>query len=261
MTFQEIKMSALQSSTDLQRKVKNIALGSIGLHVIGFLGEILQSLESFATRYPEIFENPTFLSMLIESAIGLIASILLYEGAKTRNKYMLIPFMIIIVVLQFFMVITLFFFGMLCLSGDPIIYFAIAMMVVLITFAGWMLRTTKTLYDDIRKNGTLVSDQSTSVNQTSSTLTHEHHAYNQVFQPTVVASNCGEVDLEGNLQVNIPSFENVNEDNPDASTEQPPAYNETSTAANNDAQEFPPSYDEAMKMRKQRVDINEEAQA
>ena len=263
-------MSEHQISTDLQRKVKNIAIGSIVLHVIGFLGEILQSLEAFASRYSEIFHSTTFLSMLIETAIGLMASSLLYYGARKRNKYLLIPFMIIMVGLQFFLVITLFFFGMLCLQGDPIIYFAMAMLVVLITFVCWMLRTTKALYDEIRKNENLVS-----VSETLFPNPTHDHGYNQVSQPFQSFNHSnpvglpesngsirinGAVDLEANgtnLQVNlpVPSLNNLNED---ARTEPPPPYNETANpTTNNDGQELPPSYDQAMEMKKERVYINE----
>ena len=259
-------MSDQQSSTVLQRKVKNIAIGCIVLHVIGFLGEILQSLESYASINSEIFHSTTFLCMLIETAIGLMASILLYYGARRRNKYLLIPFMIIMIGLQFFLVITLFFFGMLCLQGDPIIYFAMAMLVVLITFVCWMLRTTKALYDEIRKNENLVA-----VSETLFPNPTHDHGYNQVSQPFqsfnhsnpvgLPGSNSGEVDLEANgtnLQVNlpVPSLNNLNED---ARTEPPPPYNETSAnpTTNNDGQELPPSYDQAMEMKKERVYINE----
>ena len=277
-------MSNLQGSTDLQRKVKKIAIGSTCLHLFGFGSQILE--QSVRHNNSEISEYPTVLSMLIESTIGVIASILLYFGAKTRNKWLLIPFMINMVLLQCFLVITLFCIGMIILSGHPIALYTmvIVIMVILINFVCWMLRNTKMLYDDIRKNGTLVavSDlQPTSVNPEDTFEHHNHvisminttrarrgedeHHHNHVLSMAEIRSRGGEdIETNGtNLQVNLPgpSLDNLNQDvdNPDARTELPPAYNETSanSSTNNDGPEFPPSYDEAMAMKKESININD----
>ena len=131
----------------LQKKVQNIALGCMALHVIGFTGEIIQALSTGhgsirmingSERDSKIFEQRAVLSIITESMVGLITSILLYCGAKRKNKYMLVPFMLVMVLLQAFLVITLFLFATLCISGecingDPLIYFYLALLFILIS--------------------------------------------------------------------------------------------------------------------------------
>ena len=89
-------------------------------------------------RDSKIFEQRAVLSIITESMVGLITSILLYCGARRKNKYMLVPFMLVMVLLQAFLVITLFLFATLCISGecingDPLIYFYLALLFILIS--------------------------------------------------------------------------------------------------------------------------------
>ena len=85
---------------DLQKKVQIIAIICIALHVIGFVGEVIQYLTSGysgSSRYKELLESRTIISIISELLVGLATSILLYVGAKKKKKYLLIPFLLIIV--------------------------------------------------------------------------------------------------------------------------------------------------------------------
>ena len=251
----------------LQKKVQNIAVGMIVIHVLGVVGEIMQystSKYNHKPNYAEFLGGRTAISIIMESLIGIIACVMLFFGAKKKNRYLLIPFMLIMVVLQVFLVITLFILGMLCLHGDPVIYVAMGLIMILISLTCWMLRTTKALYDELRIN-TGLGPNTTSRQCTTYPIqpyTQESHSH-AVALPT---SNCDSVDLEANgdghyQYLTIPPLNNSNQvvENPTAQFEPPPAYDETPTASNPlGVTELPPSYDEAMTMKKKQVNISDE---
>ena len=72
-----------------------------------------------------------------------------YPVNKLKNKFLLIPFMLIMVLLQVFLSITLFILGMACLSGDPVIFISMVLITILISVTCWILRTVKLFYDEI----------------------------------------------------------------------------------------------------------------
>jgi len=249
----------------LQKKVQNIAVGMIVIHVLGVVGEIMQYSQSKYNQkpnYAEFLGGRTAISIIMESLIGIVACVMLFFGAKKKNRYLLIPFMLIMVVLQVFLVVSMFILGMLCLHGDPVVYVAMGFIMILISLTCWMLRTTKALYDEIRTNAGLVpattSRQCTTDNVQSCTqIAH---------QDSLAALNYDSVDLEAYVDghyLHIPAFNPSSQaiENPAAQfdTSAPPAYDETPAVSNSVAvSELPPTYDEAMIMKKKQVNIDDE---
>lgn len=251
----------------LQKKVQNIALGCMALHVIGFTGEIIQALSTghgsirinASERDSKIFEQRAVLSIITESMVGLITSILLYCGARRKNKYMLVPFMLVMVLLQAFLVITLFLFATLCISGecingDPLIYFYLALLFILISITCWLLRTTKSLFDELRKDDAVGSHADT--HDETDDLETQNHA-RQSSSVAISESNRSHLAIEANysnLIVSLPitSGHNSNEESrqSDFREEPPPNYNAAMTMTNTsfECTELPPPpYEDVMK--------------
>ena len=245
----------------LQNRVQKIALGCILLHVIGFSGEVIQvstSKNNEPQKDQERFERRAILSIISESMVGLLTSILLYCGAKRQNKYMLVPFMLIMVLLQAFLVITIFLFITLCLtgecsSGDPLIYFYLALLFILISITCWLLRTTKSLFDELRKDDDIGSPAE------PQDVPNALEPQNMVRQPTWVAipgANSAQIDLESNdssLRANLP-IPNVNNSNQEVDhsetiDEPPPDYNLATAITNSMFRsiEPPPLYEDVIK--------------
>ena len=246
----------------LQKKVQNIALGCIVLHVIGFTGEIIQASSTkyyMSERDSKIFEQRAVLSIITESMVGLITSILLYCGARRKNKYMLVPFMLVMVLLQAFLVITLFLFATLCISGecingDPLIYFYLALLFILISITCWLLRTTKSLFDELRKDDAVESPADT--HDESGDLEPQNHARqpSNVARPDINRSHLAIEPNNSNLHVSLPitSGHNLNEElrRSDIREEPPPNYNVAMTMTNStfECTELPPPpYEDVMK--------------
>ena len=243
----------------LQRQVQNIALGCTCLHLIGLVGEVIQlstsrnylrGTQHGHYSFHDTFTRKTIISVIMESFLGLITCILLYVGARKKNKWLLVPFMIVMVLMQGCLVITLFMFGMLCLTGEPIIFLGMALIMFLLSLTAWMLKTTRDFYFDIGKceRRSPCSDNP------------EVQPYTEVNYPhqTVATSNTS--DAEGNfgeqqvqphdLQVAMPAPMAAR----NGPNEPPPAYTETSSPPNT-ALELPPSYDEAVAMEKRNIAI------
>ena len=266
-------MSETQECCNLQRKVQSIAIGCIGIHIMGFFGEIVQIMSSqkYTTEeYGEVFHRRTIISMMMESLLGLISCGLLLIGAKKKNKFLLIPFMLIMVLLQVFLSITLFILGMACLSGDPVIFMSMVLITILISMTCWILRTVKLFYDEIRKEERETTTRTINRSDRQSENENIPQAYTEVSQPNVVAligvappGNPESIFMSN--QVNgtgwqFPTLTNVNEeiDSIPSAPEPPPAYTESSNIpSTSDGPEAPPSYDEAMSMKKRQVNLDD----
>ena len=260
-----------QDCCNLQRKVQSIAIGCIGIHIMGFFGEIVQIMSSqYQSEYGDVFQRRTIISMMMESLLGLISCGLLLIGAKKKNKFLLIPFMLIMVLLQVFLSITLFILGMACLSGDPVIFISMVLITILILITCWILRTVKLFYDEIRKEET--GTQTRTVNRSDRQSENENYpqAYTEVSQPNAVAlvgvaSPGNPESIFTSNQVNgagwqFPTLTNVNEeiDIIPSAPEPPPAYTESpNIPSTRDGPEAPPSYDEAMSMKKRQVNLDD----
>ena len=264
-----------QVNIKLQTKVKNIALGCITLHVIGLAAEIIQLL---LTSNRHVIKNPmlqprTIISITMESLLGLLTCILLYVGAKKKNKFLLIPFMLVMVLLQVLLVITLFIFGMLCLNGDPIIFGGMAFIIALLLITGWMLKTTRAFYNDIRDT----EGYGPRSRQVPDTSHPDNHFVNTVVLPYTeehavlsdIEANCRQVVESRRMhqveqtdrQVRILNRINLPAEAPSGPSEPPPAYNETTTILDDGVYSdtsgyLPPSYDEAMAMKKQDPNVD-----
>ena len=246
----------------LQKKVQNIALGCMTLHVIGFTAEIIQasSTKYYVTEKDQkLFEKRAVLSIITESMVGMITSILLYCGARRKNKYMLVPFMIVMMLLQAFLVITLFLFATLCISGecingDPLIYFYLALLFILISITCWLLRTTKSLFDELRKDDAVGSPADT--HDESGDFETQNHTRqpSSVSLPNIHRSHLDIEANNSNLHVSLPitSGHNSNQESrqSDIREEPPPNYNVAMTMTNSTFERTelpPPPYEDVMK--------------
>jgi len=264
----------LERLHSLQTKVQNIALGCIGLFVIGASGEIVKLTISQYHNHNDImemFKHRSLWSVITETMIGIIISALMFCGARRKNRYMLLPFMIVMVLIQAFLMITFFIFATLCLtgectSGDPLIYFYLFVLFIMISITCWMFRTTKILFDELRKDDTIEypeSDSSCLIHQIpdvpQGTL-NELEPQNQHLHPRTISmpnssgTRINDARYNSNLHVNLSISNNENSNMNTISTgareEPPPDYNIATAMTNAISQSMsqpPPSYEDVIK--------------
>ena len=274
----------LERLHSLQTKVQNIALGCIGLFVTGASGEIvLMSISQYNhhNNILEIFKHRSLWSVIIETMTGILTSALLFRGARRKNRYMLLPFMIVMVLIQAFLMITFFIFSTLCLTGqcegleeltgDPLIYFYLFVLFMMISITCWMFRVTKFLFNELRKDDIIEYPESNSshlihqiqIPDAPQSTLPELETQNQHLDPrTISFPNASETRINdtgynSSLHVNLPisSYDNSNVDaiNTGAREEPPPDYNVATAMTNAITQSMnqpPPSYEDVIKSEK-----------
>ena len=270
----------LERLHSLQTKVQNIALGCIGLFVIGASGEIVKISTSQYNNHNnimEMFKHRSLWSVITETLIGIIISALLFCGARRKNRYMLLPFMIVMVLIQAFLMITFFIFATLCFtgectSGDPLMYFYLFVLFIMISITCWMFRVTKFLFDELRKDDTIEypeSDSSRLIHQIQIPDIPQSHQLpelepqNQHLHPRTISlqnanvTRINDAGYNSNLHVNLPisNYDNSNVDtiHTDAREEPPPDYNVATAMTNAITQSMnqpPPAYEDVIKSEK-----------
>ena len=255
-----------------QTKVKNIALGCISLQVIGMMSAGMYSYYSKSNRqYAPRYHYQDYIRMIsiTMESLGLLTCILLYVGAKKKNKCLLIPFMVVMVLLQGLLFFGLLNLGIVYINGGLHIiggifnfFMNMIVMIGLFSITGWMLKTTRAFYNEIRDtegprspppNNYFVNTVFRPYTEEQQTLSH----------PTAPSNNLSDIEAN-NVMLEVEQTDrqvrrlnriNLPAEAPSGPTEPPPPYNETSTLPN-DGVELPPSYDAAMAMKKQ--DPNED---
>jgi len=247
-----------RTCSDLQRKVKKIAVAWFTIHVIGFVGEILFKIQKYGSSDGGLqwYEHKIILYMAIETMIGLVSSVCLFFGAHKSIRYLLLPFMLVSVVAILFLLCTI---VMICVSiwfyGLPTSFFAVVLLFILLTVQTWMLKTTLKYYNELFKKEEREQrnvDQTCNPGASQPRVTvpsqHQEGGYAAMNQ------------AGGQTSLGIPSATNENE-NLGATTiqpELPPAYSDTVIVSMDDRGkgELPPSYDDAMAMKEKGVGGN-----
>ena len=269
----------LEPLHSLRTKVEKIALGCMGLYVIGVAGEIVIILTPDYKKQEnalEMFQHRALWSIIIETIIGIITSALLFCGARRKERYMLVPFMIVMVIIQAFLMITFFIFATLCLTGecmseDQIIYFYLVLLFILISFTCWMFRTTKLLFDELRKEDIIGYPEYESshpihqvqISDVSQGILPELEPQNQYLRPRIIplpnahGTRINDAGYNSNLHVNLPNLNsdnsNVDTINTGAREEPPPDYNVATAMTNANTlstNQPPPTYEDVMKNKK-----------
>ena len=191
-------MSDSQRRINLQRKVRNIALWCIGLHVIKFAGGITHYVISkyigYRKTFLEEFPRVNVKMVIIESLVGIAACVLLFIGAKRKIKCLLFPFMLVLLIYQLLFVIAIVVLGRLCFNKDDEtphflceylscpckamvqwmclngIYFELALIIALLFLTRWMLKIITSLYSEIRLYEKYISNLSFVLNNSCSTI-------------------------------------------------------------------------------------------
>lgn len=241
----------VRPQSELQRKVKKIAVAWFTIHVIGFVGEILFKAQKYglSDRGLQWYESKTILYMAIETMIGLVSSVCLFFGAHKRMKYLLIPFMLVSVVAVVFFLCTLVMF---CVSiwsnGGATSFFAVAILIILISIQIWMLQTTQKYYKELnKKEGRDIDPPCSEANPPRATAPTQHQEFGYASMN----------QASGQTSLGIPPTVNENE-NLGANNirpELPPAYSDTVVVSMDarDSAELPPSYDDAMAMKDKQI--------
>ena len=142
----------MRSETVLQRKVKKIAAVLITLQLIS--GSVAQRYYTQEYKRSESRhdrnESTPIVYMAIELSIGLISSICLFSGSTKRNKYLLIPFMLVSSVRFLFLIgVLLECIFALWSTGNPSAFIALAFLLLLIFIQIWMIKTTFQYYKEL----------------------------------------------------------------------------------------------------------------
>ena len=245
----------MRSETVLQRKVKKIAVAWFTIHLIGFVGEILSKTQkcgiSESGQY--WYESKSIVYMAIETSIGLISSICLFVGATKRNKYLLIPFMLVGAVTFVFLIgVSVMFVILLWSSGNPSAFIAIAFLLVLIFTQIWMIKTTQQYYKELNKK------------QGRDGVENLPCATDRPLPATAPPRNdvLGHAPMNpagGQTSFRFPSALNGDEsfNSQPIRPELPPAYSDTVVVSRDPTSigELPPSYDDAIAMKDKRVNL------
>ena len=240
----------------LQSKVKKIAVAWFTIHLIGFSGEILSKTQKYGISESGQYwyESKTIVYMAIETAIGLISSICLFVGATKRNKYLLIPFMLVGTVTLVFLIGVSVIFGMLLWSeGNPSAFIAIAFLLVLIFTQIWMIKTTQQYYKELNKKQGRDGVENLQC-ATDSPLPATAPPRNDVLGYSPMNPASGETSFR------FPHTLNVNErlSSQPIPPELPPAYSDTVVVSRDSTSrgELPPSYDDAIAMKDKNIGGN-----
>ena len=246
----------MRSETVLQRKVKKIAVAWFTIHLIGFVGEILSKTQKYGISESGQYwyESKTIVYMAIETSIGLISSICLFVGATKRNKYLLIPFMLVGAVTFVFLIgVSVMFIYYLWSYGNPSAFIAIAFLLFLIFTQIWMIKTTQQYYKELNRN------------QGRDAVENLHCATDSQQPATAPPRN----DVIGHAPMNPASgqtsfrFPSTLNDNESFSSQPippdiPPAYSDTVVVSRDSTSigELPPSYDDAIAMKDKNIGGN-----
>ena len=243
----------------LQTKVEIIAISATVLSVVSLFGEIMQYSNSSWSLHLQIdnkVDQQTIIGITMESALGLMTCVLLFIGAKTRNKYLLIPFMFMIALLLVFLVISLILLGTFSLISHDLNLFVGAVFVLLLaSLMMSILQTIKAYYNELTLNptGTIMVDAHT----------------NGIGDDYDMLGN----DIEMNAVSPNPHSSGTNPSHAAAESQNhpqypPPPYEEApATATSQDEnctkntdvnmyQNLPPTYEEALVLAKQNVSVS-----
>jgi len=239
----------------LQKNVGAIAKICMFLHFIPFCALIIPAAfnsHHSRDRKIEYYTDPPSLIAVTIWVITLSVSVSLYFGAREKRRYLLVPFMILIGLLQAICILNVLpiLFTIVnnrhYVSGFvPIIFVGLF---VLSLFK--MQKTTKNLYVELGKE-TPVLQPNLAYNPGTEQL------YSGVYQPTIgvrPAENIvnGDVNqsnsgLRVNLPIYTPDIPSIRVNPSHLGDDCPPAYCETQHSNNGANIEPPPSYDDAMK--------------
>jgi len=246
----------IRSETVLQRKVKKIAVAWFTIHLIGFVGEILSKTQKYGISESGQYwyESKSIVYMAIETSIGLISSICLFVGATKRNKYLLIPFMLVGAVTFVFLIgVSVMFILLLWSSGNPSAFIAIAFLLVLIFTQLWMLKTTQQYYKELNKKQGRDGVENLPC-ATDSALPATAPPRNDVLGQAPMNPGSGPTSFR------FPSALNPNEsfNSQPIPPELPPAYSDTVVVSRDSTNrgELPPSYDDAIAMKDKNIGGN-----
>jgi len=239
----------LQHVAVLQRKVKKIAVAWFTIHLIGFVGEISSKIPKYGISESGQYwyESKSIVYMAIETSIGLISSICLFVGATKRNKYLLIPFMLVgAVSFVFLIAVSVYFVILLWSSGNPSAFIAIAFLLVLTFTQIWMIKTTQQYYKELNKK------------QGRDGVENLPCATDRPLPATAPPRNdvLGQAPMNpasGQTSFRFPTAFNENEsfNSQPIPPELPPTYSDTVVVSRDSTTrgDLPPSYDDAIAMK------------
>jgi len=232
----------------LQNSVQNIAFNCILLHSIVVIGEVIIFSDSTFYELRKMFQSKVVISIFIEPMLGLLSCILLYVGAKRKNKYLLLPFMLMMTIFQAFLVVALIIcaIGFIFMGPGVILVMVIPFFILLLTL--WMSKTTLAFYNKICEDYA-----NNRIRHIANIATESNMEGVRARRVAGVVVNTN--DIESNLCVQVPIDTNLHwhfcpPPRRPSSEEPPPTYTACATTENGEA-ELPPSYDEALALKKQ----------
>ena len=243
----------------LKTNVQNIAKVSISLLIILFVVPILSiafnSYESFENKIGRLSET----TMIIGSSIWIItlsACISLYIGASKRRRALLVPFMLLVGLLQAYFTINIVLaIVTLVASSNWSLFLTLIFPVALAIVSFKIHRTTKNLFIELGR-------QPSHIQTNVSYNPGNEQLYSGVYQSGIVGQVRPNEHIVGNgrnredsgFHANLPTpnhcDQNLRSGPALSSGDSPPAYCETQDSNICINIEAPPTYDDAMKQLK-----------